>query len=78
MICTQIAKGAIPFPYSEIYYYVLVEGWKIRELWRKNGEIKLCAYCPDPLTEQVMAKMGADFETIKERLKHLEFSIYED
>jgi len=78
MIFTQTAKGLIPFPYSEIYYHVLVKGWKIRELWRKNGEIRLCAYRENLMTEQVMTKMGADFDTIKERLEHLEFSIYED
>lgn len=68
----------IPFPYSEIYQYVLDEGWKIRILWSNSGETRICVYMPDPVTERVMAAMGADFETIKERLKHLEFSIYED
>jgi len=68
----------VPFPYSEIYHHILNKGWNIRVLWSSNGETRLCAYKPDPATEQVMSKMGLPFDVIKERLKHLEFSIYED
>jgi len=67
----------ISFPYSEIYIHVLQKGWKIKEMWRKNGEIKLCLYEPDPATEQVLTKMGLPFEVIAERLKHIYISVYE-
>ena len=68
----------VTFPINEIYEAVLSKGWKIRELWRKNGEIRLCVYCYNEHMEKFRVKAGLDFEDIKERLNHLEYSIYED
>lgn len=68
----------IPFPFGEIYDAVLNRGWKIRELWRKNGEIYITVYCPCPAMETFIRLTGADWESALEQTQHLEFSLYED
>ena len=67
----------IPFPLSEIYFYVLVEGWRIRELWRKGDEIKLCVYVHSKDVEDFIKKSGLRFEDAINLTQHLEYSIYE-
>lgn len=68
----------IPFPLSEIYYHVLAEGWKIEEIWRRNGEIRVVAYLSNPAVDQLRKKTNMGLEDCLGIIKHLQFSLYED
>lgn len=68
----------VPFPLNEIYLSVLVQGWSIRELWRKDGEICLCVYAPNPAMEEFIRKTGFDWEDAIYQTQHLKYLLYED
>lgn len=68
---------AVPYPLNEIYHHVLTEGWKIEELWRKNGEIRIVIYMHNAGMEDFMKRTGHTLEDCLGQLKHLELSIYE-
>jgi hypothetical protein len=67
-----------PFPLTEIYHYVLEEGWRIRELWRNDGEIRLCVYIYSQGMEDFIAKTGLEWEDAINQTKALQFSLYEE
>ena len=69
---------AVPYPLSEIYYHVLVLGWRVGELWRKNDEIRIAIYKYDPGVEAFMKQTGRPLEDCLGQLQHLQLSLYQD
>lgn len=67
----------VPFPLAEIYHYVLVEGWRIEELWRRDGEIRLVVYMPSPGVDKFRKLTGHPLEDCLSVTKHLQYSLYE-
>jgi len=69
---------AVPYPLTEIYYHVLVLGWRIEELWRKQDEIRIAIYKYDPGMEKFRKQTGRPLEDCLGQLQNLQLSLYRD
>ena len=67
----------VPFPIAEIYYHILVEGWRIEELWRQDGEIRVVVYRPSKGVDKFRNQTGHPLEDCLSLTKHLQYSLYE-
>ena len=65
----------IPFPCSEVYRYVLIEGWKIAELYRNPDFIRVVVYRHSQGMEDYMKLTGRSLGDCLNLVKHLEFSL---
>jgi len=65
----------ITFPYSEIYRHVLIEGWRIAELYREPNLIRVVVYRHSKGMEDYMKLTGCQLKDCLNLTKHLEFSL---
>ena len=68
----------IPFPLDEIYYFVLVEGWRVEEINRSGTEIRMVVYRPDKGMDAYRKQTGKPLADCLALCKHLAFSLYGD